>query len=162
MKLFKTKNMLIQSLKGVINSLEKENLQLKEKNKMYERDIIILLDSSKELREKIRNLENNLEFVTNYGLSEIKQRSLKNRIIKESRKNSMGIDELRDRYDELDNIISSIQILTKEIKDKYYIERLKIIEFEAQDELDEITPRIEQLEEEEEKELENEFNRERI
>ena len=33
----------------------------------------------------------------------------------------MGIDELRDRYDELDNIISSIQILTKEIKDKDYI-----------------------------------------
>ena len=58
MKLFKTKNMLIQSLKGVKNSLEK-------KNKMYENDIIILLDSSKELREEIRNLENNLEFVTN-------------------------------------------------------------------------------------------------
>ena len=74
----------------------------------------------------------------------------------------MRIDELRDRYDELDNIISSIQILTKEIKDKDYIERLEIIEFEAQDELDEITPRIEQLEEEEEKELENEYNRERI
>ena len=74
----------------------------------------------------------------------------------------MGIDELRDRYDELDNIISSIQILTKEIKDKDYIEKLEIIEFESQDELDEITPRIEQLEEEEEKELENEYNRERI
>ena len=74
----------------------------------------------------------------------------------------MGIDELRDRYDELDNIISSIQILTKEIKDKDYIEKLEIIEFEAQDELDEITPRIEQLEEEEEKELEDEYNRERI
>ena len=74
----------------------------------------------------------------------------------------MGIDELRDRYDKLDNIISSIRILTKEIKDKDYIERLEIIEFEAQDELDEITPRIEQLEEEEEKELENEYNRERI
>ena len=74
----------------------------------------------------------------------------------------MGIDELRDRYDELDNIISSIRILTKEIKDKDYIEKLEIIEFEAQDELDEITPKIEQLEEEEEKELENEYNRERI
>lgn len=74
----------------------------------------------------------------------------------------MGIDELRDRYDELDNIISTIRILTKEIKDKDYIEKLEIIEFEAQDELDEIIPRIEQLEEEEEKELENEYNRERI
>lgn len=74
----------------------------------------------------------------------------------------MDIDELRNKYDELDNIISSIRILTKEIKDKDYIERLEIIEFDAQDELDEIIPRIEQLEEEEEKELENEYNRERI
>ena len=74
----------------------------------------------------------------------------------------MGIDELRDRYDELDNIISSIRILTKEITDKNYIEQLELIQYEAQDELDEITPRIEQLEEEEEKELENEYNRERI
>lgn len=76
MKLFKTKNMLIQSLKGVINSLEKENLQLKEKNKMYEHDIIILLDSSKELREEIRNLENNLEFVTN-NLSAQKKKKIR-------------------------------------------------------------------------------------
>ena len=76
MKLFKTKNMLIQSLKGVIHSLEKENLQLKEKNKMYEHDIIILLDSSKELREEIRNLENNLEFVTN-NLSAQKKKKIR-------------------------------------------------------------------------------------
>lgn len=75
MKLFKTKNMLIQSLKGVINSLEKENLQLKEKNKMYEHDTIILLDNAKELREEIRNLENNLEFVTN-NLSVQKKKKL--------------------------------------------------------------------------------------
>ena len=74
MKLFKTKNMLIQSLKGVINSLEKENLQLKEKNKMYEHDIIILLDSSKELREEIKKLENNLEFVTNNLSAQKKKR----------------------------------------------------------------------------------------
>lgn len=74
MKLFKTKNMLIQSLKEAINSLEKENLQLKGKNKMYEHDIIILLDSSKELREEIRNLENNLEFVTNNLSAQKKKR----------------------------------------------------------------------------------------
>ena len=76
MKLFKTKNMLIKSLNGVINSLEKENLQLKEKNKMYEHDIIILLDGSKELREEIRNLENNLEFVTN-NLSAQKKKKIR-------------------------------------------------------------------------------------
>ena len=76
MKLFKTKNMLIKSLNGVIHSLEKENLQLKEKNKMYEHDIIILLDGSKELREEIRNLENNLEFVTN-NLSAQKKKKIR-------------------------------------------------------------------------------------
>ena len=74
----------------------------------------------------------------------------------------MGIDELRDRYDELDNIISSIQILTKEIKDKDYIERLEIIEFEAQDELNEIIPKLEQLEEKEEEEMNREYERSKI
>ena len=74
----------------------------------------------------------------------------------------MGIDELRDRYDELDNIISSIRILTKEIKDKDYIEKLEIIEFEAQDELNQIIPKLEQLEEKEEEEMNREYERSKI
>ena len=35
----------------------------------------------------------------------------------------MKLEELRNKYDELDNIISSIRILTKEITDKNYIEQ---------------------------------------
>ena len=74
----------------------------------------------------------------------------------------MNLDDLRDRYDELDNIISSIQNLIEEIKDRDYIERLEIIKFEAQDELNEIIPRIEQLEEEEEEEMNREYERSKI
>lgn len=71
----------------------------------------------------------------------------------------MNLDDLRDRYDELDNIISSIRILTKEITDKNYIEQLELIQYEAQNELDEIEPQIQKLEEEEEREINREYER---
>ena len=74
----------------------------------------------------------------------------------------MNLDDLRYRYDELDNIISSIQNLIEEIKDRDYIERLEIIEFEAQDELNEIIPKLEQLEEKEEEEMNREYERSKI
>lgn len=74
----------------------------------------------------------------------------------------MNLDELRDRYDELDNIISSIRILTKEITDKNYIEQLELIQYEAQNELDEIEPQIQKLEEEEEREINREYERSKI
>ena len=51
MELFKTRKNLINNFKKVINSLEYENNQLKEKNRIYEKDLIILLDNAKELRE---------------------------------------------------------------------------------------------------------------
>ena len=71
----------------------------------------------------------------------------------------MKLEELRNKYDELDNIISSIRILTKEITDKNYIEQLELIQYEAQDELDEIEPQIQKLEEEEEREINKEYER---
>ena len=71
----------------------------------------------------------------------------------------MKLEELRNKYDELDNIISSIRILTKEITDKNYIEQLELIQYEAQDELDEIEPQIQKLEEEEEREMNREYER---
>ena len=71
----------------------------------------------------------------------------------------MKLEELRNKYDELDNIISSIKILTKEITDKNYIEQLELIQYEAQDELDEIEPQIQKLEEEEEREINREYER---
>ena len=74
----------------------------------------------------------------------------------------MKLEELRNKYDELDNIISSIRILTKEITDKNYIEQLELIQYEAQDELDEIEPQIQKLEEEEEREINREYERSKI
>ena len=74
----------------------------------------------------------------------------------------MQWEELRNKYDELDNIISSIRILTKEITDKNYIEQLELIQYEAQNELDEIEPQIQKLEEEEEREINREYERSKI
>lgn len=74
----------------------------------------------------------------------------------------MKLEELRNKYDELDNIISSIRILTKEITDKNYIEQLELIQYEAQNELDEIEPQIQKLEEEEEREMNREYERSKI
>ena len=74
----------------------------------------------------------------------------------------MNLEELRNKYDELDNIISSIRILTKEITDKNYIEQLELIQYEAQNELDEIEPQIQKLEEEEEREINREYERSKI
>ena len=74
----------------------------------------------------------------------------------------MKLEELRNKYDELDNIISSIRILTEEITDKNYIEQLELIQYEAQNELDEIEPQIQKLEEEEEREINREYERSKI
>lgn len=74
----------------------------------------------------------------------------------------MKLEELINKYDELDNIISSIRILTKEITDKNYIEQLELIQYEAQNELDEIEPQIQKLEEEEEREINREYERSKI
>ena len=74
----------------------------------------------------------------------------------------MQLEELRNKYDELDNIISSIRILTEKITDKNYIEQLELIQYEAQNELDEIEPQIQKLEEEEEREMNREYERSKI
>ena len=57
--------------------------------------------------------------------------------------------DLQGRYDELDNIVSSIDLLADEISDKYYKDALNEIKFEAQNELEEVE---EQLEAEQERE----------
>ena len=74
--------------------------------------------------------------------------------------------DLQERYDELDEIISSIDLLVDSITDKDYIDDLNEIKFSAQNELEEIE---EELQKELEKELEAEkremnyqFERERL
>lgn len=66
---------LRKTLLKVINSLEEENKQLKNKMKQKEYDNLILLDNSIELRRKIKDLENNIEFLVN-NLSSIKKKKI--------------------------------------------------------------------------------------
>ena len=66
---------LRKTLLKVINSLEEENKQLKNKMKQKEHDNLILLDNSIELRRKIKDLENNIEFLVN-NLSSIKKKRI--------------------------------------------------------------------------------------
>ena len=74
----------------------------------------------------------------------------------------MELEELRNKYDELDNIISSLNSLMDDLTDKNYIEQLELIKYEAQNELDEIEPQIQKLEEEEEREMNREYERSKI
>lgn len=66
---------LRKTLLKVINSLEEENKQFKNKIKEKEHDNLILLDNSIELRRKIKDLENNIEFLVN-NLSSIKKKKI--------------------------------------------------------------------------------------
>ena len=66
---------LRKTLLKVINSLEEENKQLKNKMKKKEHDNWILLDKSIELRRKIKDWENNIEFLVN-NLSSIKKKKI--------------------------------------------------------------------------------------
>lgn len=65
--------------------------------------------------------------------------------------------DLQDRYDELDNLISSLNCLMEELTDKNYIEQLELIKFEAQNEIEEISEQLEELREQEEKGQEREY-----
>ena len=55
---------LIESLKSVINDLENENKKLKTKNEYLEKDNLILLENSRELRKKVNAYEFLLEAET--------------------------------------------------------------------------------------------------
>ena len=58
-------NTLIKTLKNTINELEKNLDEQKHINKVHQHNEVILLNNLAEARAKIKNLENNLEFVTN-------------------------------------------------------------------------------------------------
>lgn len=64
MKLFekiKIRNHLFE----VINQLEEENSRLTDKIKEQEHNNIILIENGMKLRSKIKDLENNIEFLSN-------------------------------------------------------------------------------------------------
>lgn len=70
--------------------------------------------------------------------------------------------ELQDRYDELDNIILGIDDIVENIKDKYYIDMLNDLKFEAQTEQEEIEERLRKEYQKEEYQMNYEFERSRI
>lgn len=65
--------------------------------------------------------------------------------------------DLQERYDELDNIDRSLDVLIDDIKDKYFIDALNEIRYEAQNEMKEIEPRLQEQYDREQQELENEY-----
>lgn len=59
---------LLRFKKSLINTVTKLTSELnyeKNRNESYQKDLIILLDTNLELRRKIKDLENNIEFLTN-------------------------------------------------------------------------------------------------
>ena len=62
--------------------------------------------------------------------------------------------DLQEKYDELDNIISSLNVLLKEITDEYYVEQLEQTKFEAQNELKEVSKKLQEMRDREEAEQE--------
>ena len=65
---------LIKTLKNTINELEKDLENQKDMNKVHKHNEVILLNNLAEARAKIKNLENNLEFVTNNLSAQKKQK----------------------------------------------------------------------------------------
>ena len=61
--MFNFKKKLIKELRTVINSLEEELHYEREKNRLYQKDLIVLLENAESQRGKIKKLENNIEFL---------------------------------------------------------------------------------------------------
>lgn len=70
--------------------------------------------------------------------------------------------DLQEKYDELDNIISSLNVLLKEITDEYYVEQLEQTKFEAQNELEEVSKKLQEMRDREEAEQDREYWKEAI
>lgn len=56
---------LIKKLKKTINNLEEELELEKSSNRLFRNDCLILLETSINQRRKIKDLENNIEFLVN-------------------------------------------------------------------------------------------------
>lgn len=70
--------------------------------------------------------------------------------------------DLQERFDELDNIVSTLRVLRDEITDKDYIEQLDLIRQQALNEMDEINNQLEEEYDREQREMDRQFMMERI
>lgn len=67
--------------------------------------------------------------------------------------------DYQNRYDELDNIVRTLDILVDDINDKYYIDLINDIKFEAENELQEVAEKLEEEQRREERQQEYEYER---
>lgn len=67
--------------------------------------------------------------------------------------------ELQDKYDELDNIIRTLDNLIDETTIKEYKEQLEETRYQAEKELEEVSKKLGKQQEEEEQELNYEYER---
>ena len=70
--------------------------------------------------------------------------------------------DYQDRYDELDNIVRTLDILADDINDKYYIDLINDVKFEAENELEEVAEKLEEEQKREKKQQEKEYWEEAI
>lgn len=70
--------------------------------------------------------------------------------------------DLQERFDELDNIVRTLDGLINDIKDKEYIDMLNEVKYEAEDELREVEEKLCEEEKEYQYGLEVDWNNERI
>ena len=52
--------------------------------------------------------------------------------------------DTQDKYDELDNIIRTLDMLVEDLNDKYYIDWINDIKFEAENELEEVAEKLDE------------------
>ena len=65
----------------------------------------------------------------------------------------------QDRYDELDNIVRTLDILVDDINDKYYIDLINDVKFEAENELEEVAEKLQEEQRREEMQMNYEYER---
>ena len=70
--------------------------------------------------------------------------------------------DYQDRYDELDNIVRTLDILVDDINDKYYIDLINDIKFEAENELEEVAEKLQEEQRREEMQQEKDYWEEAI
>lgn len=67
--------------------------------------------------------------------------------------------DIQERYDELDNIISSLNLLIDEITDRDYIDQLREIKYQAENEIEEVEKQLRAEQEKEYKGINYQYER---
>lgn len=70
--------------------------------------------------------------------------------------------DYQNRYDELDNIVRTLDILADDTNDKYYVDLINDIKFEAENELQEVAEKLEEEQRREEMQQERDYWEEAI